>query len=268
MREGLEVRTGCRVDAVRRTPGGFALATSQGEVQARIVVACVGIVSQPALPPDPGPTPIPWWHARDVRAADVQGRRALLVVGGGVSAGEILALWLAQAAPTDQAWLALRGPLRTAPHRVLGLNTHYLAWPFEFLPGRVGGRRLGLAHEPLLDRDAQRAIRRGRVEKVSGFKAFEGGGVRLADGRVCTPDAVVFATGYHHRTPVDDLLRFDPDGWPILRRCAAAPDLYVLGMRYGGSLASPFLRGIARDARSVARRIAHGGVRSDTPGSG
>ncbi|MCB9547883.1 MAG: NAD(P)-binding domain-containing protein [Myxococcales bacterium] len=254
-REGLAVRTDARVEGVERVPGGFQLATPRGPVDARVVVACGGILSQPALPPF-GPTPIPWWHSRDARAPDVQGRRALLVVGAGVSAGEILATWLATARPDDVAWLAHRGPVRMAPRRLLGLDTHYLVWPLEWLPGRLGRRRLGLTHEPLLDAAAQAALRSGRVQKVEAFQAFTGDGVLLAGGRRLTPDAVVFATGFHHTTPVDACLRHDAEGWPILRRCAAAPDLYVLGMRYGGSLASPFLRGIAREARSVARRVA------------
>lgn len=241
---------------VEQVEAGYRLRGPSGVVEAAAVVGCTGIVSQPRLPPGLGPTAIPWWHTRDVRPHHVQGRRDLLVVGGGVSAGEVLATWLGTAAPTDRAALALRSPLRTAPHHLLGLDTHYLAWLPEHLPARLGERRLGLRTEPLLDAVAQRALRRGRIEKVSGFQRLEGEEVTLADGSVRRPDAVIFATGYHHTTPVDPLLRFDVDGWPVLRRCEARPGLYVVGMRFARSLASPFLRGIGRDAEYVARQLA------------
>lgn len=245
-----------KVMQVDACAGGYRLHTATGVVEARVVVCCTGVLAQPSLPAGIGPSPTPWWHARDVRPADIQGRRDLLVVGGGVSAGEVLALWLKTAEPGDRARLALRSPLKMLPHHVLGLDTHYLAWLPEHLPARVGRWRFGLRHEPLLEVTAQRAIRAGRVEKVSGFAALGPDGVRLMDGSTCTPDAVVFATGYTHTTPVDALLSFDADGWPILRRSQARPGLFVVGMRFGHTLASPFLRGISRDARAVARRVA------------
>jgi len=45
-------------------------------------------------------------------------------------------------------------------------------------------------------------------------------------------------------------LAFTPD--EIIRTTV----LYLLGLRFGRTFASPFLRGIARDAEYVARRIA------------
>ncbi len=233
----------------------FATARRDADLEATAVVCCTGLLSHPRLPPGIGPTSIPWWHTRDVRPHHIKGRQHLLVVGGGVSAGETLATWLATAQPTDRATLALHSPLRTLPRSMVGLDTHYLAWLPEHLPARVGRWRLGLRTEPLLDPIAQRALRRGRIEKASGFKGLEGEVVNLEDGTTLTPDAVVFATGYHHPTPVDDLLTFDADGWPILRRCEARPGLYLVGVRYARTLASPFLRGIQRDAEYVVRHL-------------
>ena len=46
--------------------------------------------------------------------------------------------------------------------------------------------------------------------------------------------------------------------------------LYLLGFRFGRTFASPYLRGIARDALSVAERIAMDGrvVNQDVPQMG
>jgi hypothetical protein len=73
----------------------------------------------------------------------------------------------------------------------------------------------------------------------------------------------VFATGFRYEMQhLDGLLECDPDGRPIIRNCEStrAKGLYVLGYRFGRTFASPYLRGIARDAEYVASRIAERGA--------
>jgi putative flavoprotein involved in K+ transport len=83
--------------------------------------------------------------------------------------------------------------------------------------------------------------------------------VVLAGGQRLQPDLVVFATGFSYDTKhLDGLLDFDPDGRPLVRNCEStrAPGLYILGYRFGRTFASPYIRGMARDAAYVADHIA------------
>ncbi|MBD0326806.1 MAG: hypothetical protein ICV68_10255 [Pyrinomonadaceae bacterium] len=54
---------------------------------------------------------------------------------------------------------------------------------------------------------------------------------------------------------------YDPDQRPLVKNCDSTRTrgLYLLGYRFGRTFASPYLRGIARDARYVANRIAREG---------
>jgi NAD(P)H-nitrite reductase large subunit len=104
-----------------------------------------------------------------------------------------------------------------------------------------------------------RAIWQKNITRVRGVASYEGDTVVLADGRRLQPDLVVFATGFRYETQhLEGLLDTDPEGRPIIRNCESTrtPGLYLLGYRFGRTFASPYLRGIARDAEYVASRIA------------
>src|SRR3989442_1422805 len=85
--------------------------------------------ARPRPPPDfdPAATTLRWMHSLDVRAEHVASSRRLLVVGGGASAADVLEGWLRVRRPDDRAQLALRSPLRTLPHFLLGLDFHYFS---------------------------------------------------------------------------------------------------------------------------------------------
>jgi NADPH-dependent 2,4-dienoyl-CoA reductase/sulfur reductase-like enzyme len=107
-------------------------------------------------------------------------------------------------------------------------------------------------------KDILRAIRRGEIAAVK-VARYQATSVVLADGTTIEPDLVVFATGFRHDTGhLGELIERDAQGWPIARRCESrcTPGVYVLGARYARNLASPYIRGIARDAELVAARIA------------
>ena len=102
------------------------------------------------------------------------------------------------------------------------------------------------------------AIKRGEIEAVK-VARYDASSVALASGRTIEPDLIVFATGFTHDTRhLGDLSERDAGDWPIARRCESrrTPGVYVLGSRYARNLASPYLRGIARDAELVAETIA------------
>jgi putative flavoprotein involved in K+ transport len=258
---GIRATTSAEVTAVERTAEGFRLHCAGGRVVAGShVINATGILGAPRLPDDfdPAASGFAWMHSLDVRAEHVARARRLLVVGGGASAAEVLEHWLRVRRPDDRAWISLRSPLRVMPQSILGVDIHYLTWLPEHLPARPLGPWL-VPRDAMLGVKVPGAIRRGLVEQVGAVTAYLPRAVRLTDGRALEPDLLVLATGFRHVTAhLGDLVARDGDGCPIARRCESTrtPRLYLLGARFARTLASPYLRGIARDAAFVARHIA------------
>lgn len=260
--ERVQVECGVRALRVWRRYGRFEVEVLQGERtsirSARWVIDASGGTTHPALPEDaPAAPPWPALHTRDVRADDLAQARSLLVVGCGTSARETVETYLRVRPSGGEVTLAARSAPRAVPRHVLGVDSHYLVWPFEFWPGHWPGPHRGWARDPALGLGLARALRRGSLRDLGAITRY-GETVRGEHGAL-QPDLVVYATGYRHAAPhLGELVARDGRGEPALTRAAApgVPGLYVLGVRYGRSLASSFLRGIARDARAVARRIA------------
>lgn len=255
-RHVIEVATGQAVTAVDRDGGGFVVRTAGGAFPASHVINATGIAGAPRLPAGGEVLRAPWKHSVEVRRADIEAARRLLVVGAGASAADVLAQWLAARRPGDRAWIAARSKIRALPRTVLGIDFHYWLWPIEHLPGRW----FAPARDPMWGSEIPRAIERGAIERVE-VSRYREASIELAGGAAIEPDLVVFATGFHHDTRhLGELVERDAAGWPIARRCESrrAPGVFVLGARYGRSIASPTLRGIARDAELVAARIAAG----------
>ncbi len=258
----LEARTGTEVQRVCVGPKGFEIECSDGSnSNATHVVNATGITSHPVLPEafEPERATYRWLHSLDVRAEDLRESRRLLIVGGGQSAAECIEEWLELPASSRGCWLSLRSGLRSAPRRILGIDVHYLIWPFEFLDARFTPLDPLRFRDPMLGSAAKRAIRDGRIESIGEIEDFGGNALTTREGQRVEPDLVVFATGFRYAMDhLGELLEFDARGWPRVHRCESreTPGLYLLGMRHSCTLASAYLRGIARDARSIARRIA------------
>jgi putative flavoprotein involved in K+ transport len=256
----IEVATGHAVTTVERAGGGFVVRTAAGKAfEASHVISATGIAGSPRYPDDVDRDAlhVPALHAIAVRRSHVAASRRLLVVGAGASAAEVLSHWLAVRRPDDQAWIAARSQIRAMPSSLLGIDLHYWVLPLEYLPGRPFGPMLS-PKDAMWGKDILRAIQRGEIAAVQ-VARWQPTPVVLAGGATIEPDLVVFATGFHHDTRhLGDLIERDDQGWPIARRCESrrTPGLYVLGSRYARNLASPYLRGIARDAEVVAQRIA------------
>jgi putative flavoprotein involved in K+ transport len=262
---GLAVTTGARVERVERKGDGFEAvyrdaAGVSHSVAARFVINATGVISTPVLPADfdPQATTIPWLHSRELRRETLAASRRPLVIGGGISADEVIATWLEVRRPGERAWLSLRSKLWTAPKFLLGIDVHYWIWLIEQSP-IVPGVWRKFRSNPILGATLPGALRRGDVLRVPPVERYRGGEVELAGGEVIAPDLIVFATGYSYATPhLGSLFRWPANGRPRVRRCESldAPGLFVLGIHFGRTFASPYLRGIARDAGYVARRIA------------
>jgi putative flavoprotein involved in K+ transport len=263
---GIEVVSGARVVSVEQRGEGFTVIYQTSDdskhlVAATHVINATGIISHPELPESfrPDESTFRWLHSLDTRAGDLARSHNLLVVGGGASAAEVLERWLEVGEPGDQAWLSVRSKLRAFPHWIFGIDIHYLVWLPEQLPTCLLGWRAGRLHEPMTGLTVSRAIRKGTITRVPAVARYESDGVILTDGRRLQPDLVVFATGFRYETHhLKALLEFDPEGRPLVRNCESthAAGLFLLGYRFGRTFASPYLRGIGRDAEYVAGRIA------------
>lgn len=262
---GIAVTYGARVERVDRDGDGFVTTYRDAtgalrSIASRFVINATGVVSTPVLPAgfDPAALTIPWRHSREVRRETLAASQCLLVVGGGLSADEVIGDWLRVRHPGERAWIALRSRLWVAPKTLLGIDVHYWIWLIEQLPILpVVWRKF--RRNPILGPKLPAAIRRGEVLPVPPVERYLGERVELAGGELLQPDLVVFATGFSYATPhLGALFRWPAGGRPRVRRCESldAPGLFLLGLHFGRTFASPYLRGIARDANYVARQIA------------
>ena len=103
------------------------------------------------------------------------------------------------------------------------------------------------------------AIRNGLIKRLPYVRRYQDRIVELANRQHIEPDLIVFATGFTYSLEhLEGLLDLDPEGRPIIRNCESTRTrgLFLMGYRYGRTFASPYLRGIARDAEYVAEEIA------------
>ena len=103
------------------------------------------------------------------------------------------------------------------------------------------------------------AIRGGLIQRMPYVRRYQNGTVEFANRQHEQPDLIVFATGFSYAVEhLEGLVDRHSDGRPIVRNCESprTTGLFLIGFRYGRTFASPYLRGIARDAEYVAEHIA------------
>ncbi|MFF3489059.1 flavin-containing monooxygenase [Streptomyces sp. NPDC002701] len=255
-----DIRTGCRVSAIRRAGGGFEVELEGGgRLSARAVVAASGTFGRPHRPALPGLEEFAGQvlHAADYRSpAPFSGRR-VVVVGAGNSAVQIAA----ELAETARVTLATRAPVKFAAQRILGRDLHF--WTTRTgLDTTPLGRLLGRPPaQPTLDDGRYRAaLAAGRPERRPLFVGADGTELTWQDGKREDIDAIVLATGYRPDLPylagLDGAL--DAAGNPRHREGVATdvPGLAFVGLEWQRSLSSNSLRGVGRDADRIARRLA------------
>lgn len=260
----LQVKLNCSVRAIRKETRGFTVGyrSESGdscELRGSHVINATGIISQPRLPDNFYLEPRRWRHSIDTRAYDLAAARELLVVGGGASAAEVLENWLRVRRDDDRAWLSLRSKLVAIPHWIFGIDLHYFSWLPEHIPTSLFGWRTGRLAEPMTGRTVVHAIRKGLIKRAPPVREYNGPEVEFENGRRIEPDLIVFATGFYYaKEHLKEVVDFDPDGRPLVKNCESTrtPGVFLLGFRFGRTFASPYLRGIARDAEYVAEQIA------------
>jgi putative flavoprotein involved in K+ transport len=257
--------------------------TSDGTLEAERVVMATGYCNAPHTPGWPGweTFPGPLLHSADYREpSSYQGRR-VLVVGAGNSAAEI-AVDLAGVGADVQ--LSVRTPPNIVRRDTFGIPSQLFGIMLRRVPESVSNpvgtvlRRLtvpdlsgyGLpAPEngftqflrsqtvPILDHGFVAALRQGRISVVAPVESIHDQDVRLADGSVVRPDAVIAATGYRPGLErlVADLGVLDESGQPRThgaRTLPEAPGLFFVGISV---VLAGLLREVAREATEVSSSI-------------
>jgi putative flavoprotein involved in K+ transport len=278
----VEIQTGIEVLRVDRTPDGFQLSTTAGELPAAAVVIATGYNTVPFIPPWPGAEafPGPLLHSHDYRDAEPFAGSRVLVVGGGNSGSDI-ALDLAGGGALGVA-LAVRTPPGIVPRQARGLPAQVAALPLAHLPARLADAAAGVERRlffgdladlglprprtgvfrrhrrsgtlPILDHGFVAAVKSGRIAIVPAVEALGADGAHLEGGDHLPVDAVIAATGYRPGLEglVGHLGVLDRNGLPRYHGGAVhsgVPDLHFAGFR---NPITGALRGIGRDATDIA----------------
>jgi len=259
----LPVRTGVRVDRLRREGGHYVSSAGEHRWESKNVVLATGGSQTPHTPAfaDQLTSTIVQRHSSAYRNPAELPPGAVLVVGAGNSGAEI-ARELSLTHPTRLAGTpAPEIPIRhgrTAARfafpavRFLGLHVLTRRTPF----GRRALAKLATHADPLVRTKVRDLVDAG-VQLLPRVVGVQGGRPELADGRVCDVSSVIWCTGYRDDFDWVEAPAFDGEGRPRQYRGVArsVPGLYFLGQALMFAEASATLPGIGRDAAYLARRI-------------
>jgi putative flavoprotein involved in K+ transport len=254
------------VQSIRRDGGAdgagrFLVDAGSRSWSARFVVVATGMWGAPVIPRIDGLATcgVPFLHARDWRGPRslIGAGGPLLVIGGASSAVEIAE----EAAEANLAvTLAVRSRIHVARQSFLGRDVHHWIGPIAGLPSWIA--RGYCANRPTLpgtDRGFSRLRAGGKIVVRPALTRVDPGGVAwFADGARAAFAGIVAATGYEFATPfLPAEVARAPAGHVLARQAESVswPGLFVVGTPCADRLDSEFLRGMARDAATVSRKI-------------
>lgn len=246
---------------VRRQGACFVVTLAGGEERGfSSVVVATGMFDFPKSPSIPGLGPAGGPSVRHAHASrgagDLRGK-SLLVVGGGVSGVELAEDCAKCGVPVTVS--ARGGRVKLVPQRLIGRDVHdFAVWverlPLAFFRGFCASGQT----VPASDLGFSRYVREGKIVVTGEVERFEGKTAIFADGSRRAFDAVVLATGYRFETPfLPAEVERAPAGHPRARggESVSWPGLYFIGFPCSRALDSQYLRGMAKDAEALARRL-------------
>ena len=263
----LPVRTGARVERLRRDGARYVVETADRRFEADHVVVAMATYQAPRVPalaPSLDPA-ILQLHSSEytgpgqLRAGDV------LVVGAGNSGADIAI----EVVRSHRTWLAGRHPGHV-PFRIESPVSRALL-PIIF---RVVFHRVLTVDTPLGRRARPSVITKGGplirvkpadltaagVERAPRVTGVRDGKPLLADGRVLEVTNVIWCTGFHAGLSWIDVPTpiHGADDEPVHERgiVAGEPGLYFVGLHFLYALSSTMIHGVARDAERIADTIA------------
>ncbi|GAB3845233.1 FAD-dependent oxidoreductase [Nesterenkonia populi] len=251
---GLPIRRPVQVHSVSEADSGeLTVRTDDSTWTARAVINATGTWSSPVLPELPGSDSFRGrqLHTRDyVSAEDLAGRR-VAVVGGGISAVQLLAE-ISRTAATF--WYTRREPVFQEEGfrpEVEGRQTieKVTAAAEAGLPTRSIVSYTGLVWTPY----ARDAAARGALSRRPMFARIEPRGVREADGSLTTVDTILWATGFRPSLAhLEPLNLVNEQGGVAVRstEVRADPRIHLIG--FGPSQSTV---GANRAGREAVRRL-------------
>jgi putative flavoprotein involved in K+ transport len=263
----LPVRTGVRVDRVRRQGDRYLVTAGDRRYEADNVVVATGTFGRAPLVPafaselDPG---IRALHSSEYKNPAQLRDGAVLVVGASHSGGDVAY----EVAAAGHRTILCGRPTGQLPFRIDSRVSRVVFPVLFFLWSRVVtihnplGRRLR-SHTrfhggPLLRVRAGDLAAAGVERAAARMVGVRDGRPVLADGRVLDVRNVVWCTGFRQDFGWIDLPVIGPDCWPE-EECgivAASPGLYFCGLSFQREFSSMLSGGAGRDAEIVAKHIA------------
>ncbi|GAB3618185.1 NAD(P)-binding domain-containing protein [Okibacterium endophyticum] len=250
----LRVRRPVSVQAVRHDddPERLLVRTDRGDWSARAVINATGTWTKPFWPIYPGQFDFAGrqLHVADYRSAEDFAGQHVVVVGGGISAVQLLDE-ISQV--TTTTWVTRREPVwrdddfdAQAGHDAVALVEQRVR---DGLPPQSVVSVTGLVWTPAL----RAAAARGVLDRQPMFTRIERDGIRMPGGHLQHADVILWATGF--RAALDHLapLRLREPGGGIAMngtRVAAEPRLHLIG--YGPSASTI---GATRAGRDAVRSI-------------
>jgi putative flavoprotein involved in K+ transport len=263
-RFALPVRTGVRVDQVRREGDTYVVSAGEDRFEAANVIVASGAHRDPRVPAVARELDreIVQLHSSDYRNPSQLREGGVLVVGAGNSGGDI-SLELVRTHPTY-----LSGPDRGhVPVDIEGAFARFVAVRIVVFVGRhvltlrnpIGRKakaKSATQGDPLVRVKPAQLVAAG-VRRVPKVVASEGGLPMLEDGQVLPVTNVIWCTGFRHDLSWIELPIFGEDGAPLHERGVVTdePGLYFVGLPFQFAAASDVLPGVGRDAAYVVKRL-------------
>ena len=262
----LPIRTGTRVDAVRREGDRYIVDAGRSRFEAAHVVIAAASYQEPSAPAFASrfDSSIRQIHSANYRNPAQLKPGGVVLVGAGNSGAEI-AMELAQ---THTVWLSGRHPgeipvrthtafatrvvcpvlFRLVFHRLLTVDT----------PLGRKARPNFIGHGALLIHVKSRDLAAAGVRRVSRVVGVVDGLPVYDEGGPLSVDNVIWCTGYRLGLDWVKLPIFDESGRPRQARgvVEGEPGLYVVGLPFQHSPSSAMIHGVGRDARRVVEALA------------
>lgn len=284
-RFGLSPQFGTELHGLAAAEGGWILTTSEGQLEAHLVVLATGACADPHVPAWAGRDGFapPLLHSAEYRNPKPYAGSRVLVVGSGNSATEV-AVDLASSGNV-RVEMAVRTPPSIVRRDIRGVPTQPLGIALRHAPAAVGDplaaalRRLTIPDlsghglpapkapfsqfqrtgtTPVLDHGFVSALRGGTIRIRPGVSALDNTDVVHSDGSRSRPDAVIAATGYRPalHAVLGPLGLLDDRGLPTIGSRGggrAAAGLHTVGIAV---TLSGLLRDIGKDANRLVHSIA------------
>ena len=262
----LPVRTGTRVEGVRREGDGFVVVSGSDTWTADSVVIATGPYHTPRIPsfaPELDDD-IVQLHSSEYRNPGQLQPGDTLVVGAGNSGAEISMevsrdrrTWLSGPDTGEEPTSASGSLLDRLLTPLIWFAANHVVRVTNPIGRKVRDHFLDPPRGIPLARVRQQDIVDAGIERVPRTVSVEAGIPVVEGGRALSVRNVVWCTGFRADFGWVDLPIFGAHGLPVHERgvVPSEPGLYFVGLLFQYTLASALVGGVGRDARYIAERI-------------